>query len=248
MATDSRQPQPRPEEKRPLRERRDSRGRKLPRGVFEPKPAEYWIRFADSTGKIRREKIGPLVGPARDAYHKRRSEAKEGKIFPESMRGRTPVLFQEIVRDFLVYSKRKKRDHKHDITRSEGLLRLWRDCPLADLTPGRIESDLGQSAEEEEWMPATYNRYRALLSGAFSLAMRNGKATANPVSETEKREENNERVRFWSNDEQAQVIAVARTTGRSSRPRSWLLYIQECAGLSNTSPAIVLTAESNGVT
>ncbi|HEV2416205.1 MAG TPA: hypothetical protein VGX94_00215 [Terriglobia bacterium] len=106
-ATDSGQPQPRPEEKRPPRERRDSRGRKLPRGVFEPKPGEYWIRFADSTGKIRREKIGPLVGPVGDAYHKRRSEAKEGKIFPESMRGRTPVLFQEIARDFLVYSKRK---------------------------------------------------------------------------------------------------------------------------------------------
>ncbi|HEV2416204.1 MAG TPA: site-specific integrase [Terriglobia bacterium] len=90
-------------------------------------------------------------------------------------------------------------------------MRLWRDYPLADLTPGRIESDLGQSAEEEEWMPATYNRYRALLSGVFSLAMRNGKATANPVSETQKREENNERVRFWSDDEQAHVMAEART-------------------------------------
>jgi hypothetical protein len=195
------------------------RRRKLPRGVFRGKDGLFWIRFADATGKIRREKVGPLVGPAGDRYRKRKSEVKEGKLFPDNLRTRTPVLFQEIARDFLVYSKRKKRDHKHDVTRSEGLLRLWRDCPLGDLTPGKIEADLGQLEEDEEWMPATYNRYRALLSGMFSLAMRNGKATVNPVSETEKREENNERVRFLSDDEQTTLMAEVRAQAPELEPQ-----------------------------
>src|SRR5262249_11060920 len=114
------------------------RQRKLPRGVFVGKDGLYWIRFADATGKIRRQPVGPLVGQAVAAYRKRKCDVREGKFFPEKAHRRM-VNFAEVAHDFLVHSKQTKRDHGHDLSRSETLLRLWRDCPLQDLSSGRIE-------------------------------------------------------------------------------------------------------------
>jgi hypothetical protein len=48
----------------------------------------------------------------------------------------------------------------------------------------------GQSAIDEQWLPATYNRYRALASATFALAIRNGKAPNNPVRGVRHRIEN----------------------------------------------------------
>jgi hypothetical protein len=130
--------------------------------------------------------------------------AKEG--FFQKSYGNGSSAFSEIARDFLAYSKQEKRSYRHDVSRSETLLRLWRDCPLADLSPGRIERDLADCAEREEWTPATYNRHRALVSGIFSLAIRNGKAAANPARGTRHRVENNARVRYLTDDEENRLI------------------------------------------
>jgi integrase len=186
------------------------RPKKLPRGVFV-RNGEYWIRYTDQFRKLHREKVGPFLEPAKAAVEKRRSEAREGKFFPDKVRQRV-VLFSEIARDFLVHSKQTKRSYGHDVSRSETLLRLWRDCPLLDLLPGRIERDLAECAEQEEWTPATYNRHRALVSGTFSLAIRNGKATANPVRGTRHRMENNARVRYLTDEEEGRLIEEIRAT------------------------------------
>jgi integrase len=90
------------------------------------------------------------------------------------------------------------------------LLRLWRDVPTAGLTPGRIEKDLSECAEQDEWMPATSNRYRALVSGVFSLAIRNRKATINPIRGTKHRVENNVRVRYLNGEEEMQLMDHVR--------------------------------------
>lgn len=182
--------------------------RKLPHGIFR-RDDLYWIRFADENGKIHREKVGPYLKQATGAYQKRKSEVREGKFFPEKIRRRR-IVFSELAQDFLDYSKREKRSHAHDMTRMRALLGLWKDCPASALTPGRIEHDLGEAAQQAEWAPATYNRYRALASGVFSLAMRNGKATANPVRGTKHRRENNARVRYLTDDEEEQLIAYVR--------------------------------------
>jgi integrase len=186
------------------------RPKKLPRGVFL-RNHDYWIRFADATGKIRREKVGPFLEQAKKAVEKRRSDVREGRFFPDRLRQRV-VLFSEIARDFLAHSKREKRSYGHDVSRSETLLRVWRDCPLSDLSPGRMERDLAECAEQEEWTPATYNRHRALASGMFSLAIRNGKTTANPVRGTKHRMENNARVRYLTDEEEIRLIAEVRKT------------------------------------
>ena len=191
--------------------------KKLPRGIFV-RNREYWIRYTDQHGKLHREKVGPYLDPAKAAVEKRRTEVREGKFFPDKVRQRL-VSFSELVRDFLAHSKQAKRSYGHDVSRSETLLRLWRDCSLRDLSPGRIERDLAECAEQEEWRPATYNRHRALASGIFSLAIRNGKATANPVRGTHHRMENNARVRYLTDDEEAHVIEQVRATRPELEPQ-----------------------------
>ncbi len=57
-----------------------------------------------------------------------------------------------------------------------------------------------------KWVPATYNRYRALASAAFSLAIRNGKAANNPVRGVRHRIENNARVRFLSEEQEKRLF------------------------------------------
>jgi integrase len=185
------------------------RPKKLPRGVFV-RNAEYWIRYTDQHRKLRREKVGPFLELVKSTVEKRRSEVREGKFFPEKITQR-PILFSEVARDFLSYSKKFKRSHAHDTSRMAELLRLWRDVPIPDLTPGRIEKDLSECSEQDQWMPATYNRYRALVSEVFSLAIRDQKATTNPIRGTRHRVENNTRVRYLSDDEEKQLIDHVRT-------------------------------------
>jgi len=183
--------------------------RRLPRGVFLRKPGEYWIRYAGKNGRLHREKIGASLKLAQAAYQKRKTEVREGKFFPDKVNHRA-ILFSEVARDFLHYSKQNKRSHGHDAGRMESLLRLWRDRPLSDISTGRIEKDLSDCAEQDEWMPATYNRYRALASGVFSLAIRNGKAAVNPVRGTRHRIENNARVRYLNDEEEASLFSYVR--------------------------------------
>jgi integrase len=92
----------------------------------------------------------------------------------------------------------------------EHLLRLWRTLALAELVPGRIERDLSDLAEQEKFSAASYNRYRALCSGTFSLAIRNGKAVVNPVRGTKHRIENNARVRYLSAEEEEKLFKLVR--------------------------------------
>ena len=63
------------------------------RGIYEKVPGsgEWWIRYADATGKIRREKAGTREG-AQMLLHKRKQEALEGRKLPETLRARPVTL------------------------------------------------------------------------------------------------------------------------------------------------------------
>jgi len=55
----------------------------------------------------------------------------------------------------------------------------------------------------QDWRPATFNRYRALLSFTYRLAIRDGKVKQNPARLVPHRRENNARVRFLDDEEEA---------------------------------------------
>jgi site-specific recombinase XerD len=170
------------------------------RGVFEKAPGSdvWWIRFIDSKGRFRREKAGSK-GMAIDLYRKRKVEALEGKKLPERLR-RATVTFAEIARDALTYSKVHKAatSYRCDAGRMEVLLGWFREYPAESITAQDIERQF----QKQKWAPATPNRYRALLSLTYRLAIRNGKVKENPARLVPHRLEDNARIRFLYADEE----------------------------------------------
>jgi site-specific recombinase XerD len=166
------------------------------RGVYERKPGEWWIRYVDAQGRYRREKAG-TKGTAIDLVRKRKTDALIGKKLPEKLR-RATVTFAEIARDALDYSKANKLSYRNDACRMENLLRWFREYPADAVAPQDIERRFGK----QEWSAATSNRYRALLSLTYRIAIRNGKVKENPARLVKHRLEDNSRIRFLSADEE----------------------------------------------
>jgi site-specific recombinase XerD len=182
----------------------ETKERRNPRGVFEKVPGsgEWWIRYNDSNGRYRREKAGSK-SVAIKLVDKRRTQALEGKKLPEKLR-RATVSFAEIAKDALAYSKSTKLSYRHDAGRMETLLGWFREYPAEAITAQDIE----RRVEQEEWSPATVNRYRALLSLTYRLAIRNGKVKENPARLVRHRLEDNARIRFLSAEEETKLRAA----------------------------------------
>jgi site-specific recombinase XerD len=174
--------------------------RRNPRGVFGRKPGEWWICYWDAQGRKRREKAG-TKGNAIDLYRKRKVEALTGKKLPEKLR-RATVSFAEIARETLRFSKTNKLSYRNDKCRMETLLSWFREYPADAITANDIE----RRFETQDWSPATINRYRALLSLTFRLAIRDGKAKDNPARSVRHRLEDNGRVRFLSQEEETALV------------------------------------------
>jgi site-specific recombinase XerD len=197
----------------------DAKRRRNPRGVFEKVPGsdEWWIRYNDSNGRYRREKAGSK-SVAIKLVDKRRTEALQGKKLPEKLR-RAIVTFADISRDALAYSKAHKRTYDDDLTRMERMLGWFRDRSADSITPQDIERHFEQCIEDEGWAPSTVNHYRSLLSLTYRLAIRDGKATANPARATQHRREDNSRVRYLTPEEETKL--------RTEMETHWSGHIQE---------------------
>lgn len=179
---------------------------KNPRGLFEKAPNSglWWIRYADATGQIRREKVGTFE-EAETRFKLRKEEAKLGTL-PRLAWRRRPVLFKSIAEDALTYSDEHKRSSRHDHGRMEKLLEWFSNYTAESITPREIEMRF----REEKWSAATWNRYRALLSLAYRLAIRAGKVKENPARLLQHKLENNGRVRFLLPREEEQLRKAIR--------------------------------------
>jgi site-specific recombinase XerD len=191
-----------PDAPKPKTEARKDRN---PRGVYEKAPGVWFIRYVDAQGRYRREKA-PSKSAAIDLYRKRKTEALMGKKLPEKLR-RPTITFAEIAKDALAFSKANKLSYRHDSGRMETLLCWFREYPAESITAQDIE----RRFEKEKWSPATVNRYRALLSLTYRLAIRNGKVTVNPARLVRHRLEDNARIRFLSAEEETSLRAAIET-------------------------------------
>lgn len=191
----------------------------LQRGIYERCPGSgvYWIRYADSTGKIRREMAGTRAN-AKSLYNLRKAEALQGRKLPQTLRG-NPITFARIAQDALEYSRTHKRSAQDDAERMKGLLEWFGNEPADSLTPQQIERKLMAAAKEREWAPATVNRYKALLSLTYRIAAENGKVQNNPVRLVRGLREDNAVIRFLSLNEEAALRAVIEP----EHPERWAM-------------------------
>ena len=193
------------------------------RGVYEKVSGSqvYWIRYADSMGRIRREKAG-TKSAALTLYRKRKTEVLQRKKLPENLR--TPMVsFGELAHDALVYSKTHKRSYESDAFRMPRLLAAFRERPADSITPQDLEHHLNQTAEEGGWKPATVNRYRALISLVFRLGIENGKVKENPARLVKHRLANNTRTRWLAPEEEARLrVAIGSACPEHCPSSIWL--------------------------
>jgi len=185
--------------------RAERKTQRTPRGVYEKLPGSgvWWIRYADTMGRIRREKAG-TKSSALTIYRKRKTETLQGKKLPESLR--TPaVSFAELAHDALDYAKAHKRTYEDDVLRMPWLLAAFRERAADSITPQDLERHLSHMAEARNWAPASANRYRALISLIFRLGIENGKVKENPARLVKHRLVNNARTRWLSPEEEVRL-------------------------------------------
>ncbi len=175
---------------------------KKTRGIFEKVPGSgvWYIRYADASGKIRKEKAG-TVAVAGKLLLKRKAESQVERKLPSLSRRR--VKFSELVADMIEYSERNNRPDTayNNELRVKRILPDFGDRFADDIKPQEIERWLSAHTAT----PATNNRYHATLSLIFRLAVQNRKIDHNPLANIKKRREDNRRLRFLTADEEGKL-------------------------------------------
>jgi len=181
------------------------------RGTFErvPDSGQWWIRYADASGRIRREKAGTKSN-AEKLYHKRKAEALKGKKLPETLRAR-PVTFAQIAAEAIRDVETRYRRPADEAARLRLLVEWFGQYPAESITSEQIEARLSQEAQERHWAPATINHHRSLMSLAYRLAKRSRKVQTNPVRDVRHWREDNSRVRELRPEEEGRLLQVIRS-------------------------------------
>lgn len=156
----------------------------------------------------KREKVGRR-GDAVALYQRRKTELRAGAKLAPNLRTKAAEgpTFGKLADDALAYSKSRNRK---DIRTLEGRLGILKDSfsrmTASDLTTQMIED---RFEDHVDWAPATKNRYRAAISLAYKLGMRNGKVCPRTRLGVEPRTENKGRVRYLlAEEEEAQRKVV----------------------------------------
>lgn len=176
------------------------------KGIFEKIPGSgiWWIRYAEATGRIRREKAGNK-GTAIKLYSKRKTEVLQGKKLPESLRQRV-ITITELAKDALEYVRANNAGHEIDAQRIQRLVEKFGHLPAE---PPPIEEFRRWFQARTEWKPSTFNHYLGKLSVMYRLGIENKKVSCqNPARLIKRKREDNGRVRWLDAEEEQRLRQV----------------------------------------
>jgi integrase len=177
------------------------------RGVYEREPGSgvWWICYKQGTVR-KREKAGSR-GNAINLYRQRKSELLAGKKLPPNLRTKG-ITFADIAKEAVEwYVGHKKKDLRNVTGRMQFLVAEFGEQSADKITTGQIDSWI---SSHKEWSPATGNRYKALMSKTFKLALASRKVTTNPARLVEQRSESSGHVRYLLDDEEAALRKVMK--------------------------------------
>jgi len=150
-------------------------------------------------GIRKREATGPNKHLAEEVSAKRKVQILEGRYF--DIKKDSLITVDEIAEDFLKYSKNNKKSYFRDVICVNHLLGFFGGKRLNTISPNLIEQYKCKRLDEGRLKPATVNREIACLKVMFNWAIKNGKATANPMKQVRLLRENNTRTRYLSGEE-----------------------------------------------
>jgi site-specific recombinase XerD len=183
------------------------------RGLFEkiPDSGVWWISWQDANGKQHREKIGRRKD-AIDLLAKRRTETLQRKKLPERFR-QAGVTFKQLCDDAIEYSKHSntpKSTHELQL-KIDAMLPEFSDRKADEITKQEIVRWLAHQAESREWKASSRNRWQAAFSLIFRVGIDNEKITRNPAAKIRRKQEDNGRVRFLTDEEENKLRASIST-------------------------------------
>lgn len=159
------------------------------------------------TGKRIRECVGPEKDEAKILLAERLKDIRQGRN-PE-LRTIKPKPFADMVKEFLEKHAARARSPKSFKDKTALLLRYFRGKTLQEITPKAL-TDFANARLEDGIAKATVNRYRAILSKMFNLAIEWGYyGGENPVKTLKRFPESPGRVRFLTAKEADGLVAAA---------------------------------------
>ncbi len=197
---------------------------------------EFWVLWYDANSRRHREKAGTKAA-AIDLYRRRKTETRQGKHFPESMRQRQDATLGAICDEYMAALKANRRDRRGQVkTRLAEVCQILGPRSAASVTmqdverlkarlaqtPARGRKDQNDPEKERPRTPASVNRFIQDLRAAYNLARRNGTVEKNPVADVRLLRENNKRIREITADEEKAILAAldpaTRRGGTDLRP------------------------------
>jgi len=114
---------------------------------------------------------------ATEEHKAKRAEVREARkagreCCPRLVQRSRPLMFDEVLADYLVYSKQSKRSHRHDCTRGARLLATLGGRLASDVTSKDVETFKASLAEKRS--VATVNHHLRLLKAIYNRAIRQG--------------------------------------------------------------------------
>lgn len=164
----------------------------------------WWYEFCYK-GRRYREGVGHSKKQTESVLAKRKTEVREDRFF--DVRKESNTTFGALSEEYLRYSRGNKRSYKRDETSMKSLRGYFGRRRLSQITPRLIERyKLLRSGQVK---PATVNRELACLKHMFTLAMKWGEATTNPVKEVKLFREPKGSLRVLSGEEEHRLLVAS---------------------------------------
>ncbi|MCI0409078.1 MAG: site-specific integrase [Acidobacteria bacterium] len=181
---------------------------------------EWWTRWYDAEGKEHREKAG-TKSMALDLYRRRKTEVRQGRHFPESLRQRD-LRLKDLVDDYLEAVKASQvktaRLIERRLAEVLGLLGPVAAKAVKAEDLERLKLKLLKGTRKTTRRPASVNRYLQDLRAVFIRAVEAGKLDRSPFLGVDLLDENNKRTRELTPDEEARLFLALPADPPALRP------------------------------
>ncbi len=175
------------------------------RGTYEhPRGSGmFWICYFDENGRRHREKVGPYALAVK-VYQKRKTEIAERRFFPERIRQRE-VLVSMMIDDYLGRVKGRMPSYVDWERYGRHWKKMLAGKTLRQVVPGDIARYIARR-RADGLSEASINRELTFLRRLFRVAAEDRLFEGeNPVSRKLFFKENNERVRYLTDDEEKRL-------------------------------------------
>ena len=183
--------------------------------------SHFWIRGVRYKGAIPEARVR---SQAEQAEIRIKSEVFEGKFGRAA--GAVPQLADFIEKTYLPWARTNKRSWRHDEFRSRALIQELGGRRMDQIGVIQIEAYKQKRLKSKTYRktplsPASVNRELELLSGVYTYALKCRILVPNPCQDVRRLDEDNERGRYLSREEEARLMG--HLTGRRAHLRAVVL-------------------------